>query len=330
MSATGLLLRLDATHETGMGHAVRVRHLIDHLKTPLRLALAGRGETLRDLFPEATLRHQVTPEALAEAATAVRAKAWLNDTPVFHADEWRHMDLPGIILDDFGGDYPADLVINGTVLPQYHRYPMLATGGQVLCGGEYALLHPAFGELAWRAPAAPRVVMVIGGGERALAWARRLFSGEIDFAAWGEVSALFGRAFPAFPEIAARAAELGVTARQGLPSQELANVLAGASVALITGGMALYECMALGVPSVVFPQLRNLEAEAAWFAAHDCALDLGYDGGMDLSRVTTQVTALLTDHAMAARLSRNARGVIDGQGLGRAAAAIDTFLARLG
>lgn len=329
MSATGLLLRLDATHETGMGHAVRVRHLIDHLKTPLHLAVAGRGEALRDLFPKAALHDQVNLEALAAEAAGVRAKAWLNDTPAFHADEWRGMDLPGIVLDDFGGDYPADLVINGTVLPEYHCYPMLAAGGQVLCGGDYALLHPVFGQLAWRAPVVPRVVMVIGGGDRALAWARRLFSGELDFAAWGEVSALFGRAFPAFPELADRAAELGVTARQGLPSQELATALAGASVALITGGMALYECMALGVPSVVFPQLRNLEAEAAWFAAHDCALDLGFDGGMDLSRVATQVTALLADHTFAARLSRNARGVIDGQGLIRAAAAVDAFLARL-
>lgn len=325
MSTPALLLRLDATHDTGMGHAMRVRHLADALASRPRLAVVGRGAALTDLFPEAV--HYPDPALLAQAARETGARVWLNDTPAFQPEEWRGMALPGIVVDDFGGDYTAHLAINGTVLPAYHRYPRLVPGGRALCGGDYSLLHPVFGELIWKQPATTRVTIIVGGGERALEWALRLFSGALDFSAWGEVHVCFGRAFPAFPELAERAAARGVNARQGLPAEELAALLAASSAALITGGMVLYEAMALGVPTLVFPQLRNLEAEAAWFAGHGCALDLGYDGGMDLDRVAVAMGRLRADPTLAACLSGNARRAIDGQGLARAAAAVDTFLA---
>lgn len=309
-----------------MGHAMRVRHLLDAMASRPPLVLMGRGEILRALFPEAAL---VTDSGrLADVARQVGAGCLLNDTPAFVADEWAGLELPGIVLDDFGGDYPADLVINGTVLPDYHRYPRLRPGGRALCGGEFALLHPAFAQQAWRPEAASGVSVVIGGGERALAWSRRLFSGELDFTAWVPLTVCVGRAFPAFEVLAAHAADLGATAFQGLPAAQLARRLAQSRVALITGGMVLYECMALGAPTLVFPQLRNLEAEVAWFASRGCALDLGYDGGMDLRYVAAEMSDLLADPARAKTLSRNARATIDGQGLNRAAAAVDAFLAR--
>lgn len=322
-----LLLRLDATFETGMGHAMRVRHLIDALAIKPRLVLVGRGEALPGLFPEA--RHYPDPALLLQAAREAGAAAWLNDTPAYLAEEWDEMTLPGIVLDDFGGGYPAQLAINGTVLPEYHHYPRLAPGGRALCGGDYALLHPAFAQHPWREEGTAGVTLVIGGGERALEWARRLFSGELDFTSWGPVSVCVGRAFPVFDELAERAAGLGAAAFQGLPAPQLAQRLAASRVVLITGGMVLYECMAVGAPTLVFPQLHNLEAEAAWFAGHGCALDLGYSGGMDLARVAREVQALLDDPARRGRLSLNARGAIDGHGLTRAAAAVDALLARL-
>jgi spore coat polysaccharide biosynthesis predicted glycosyltransferase SpsG len=324
VSTSALLLRLDATHETGMGHAMRMRHLADALASRPRLVVVGRGTALADLFPEA-LRYP-DPAQLERVARETGARLWLNDTPAFQPEEWGAMAIPGIVIDDFGGDFPAHLAINGTVLPEYHHYPHLARGGRALCGGEYSLLHPAFAANVWTPPATRRVTIIVGGGERALEWSRRLFSGELDFSAWGAVTACFGRAFPAFPELAERAAARGVTARQGLPAGELAAMLAASSAALITGGMVLYEAMAVGVPTLVFPQLHNLEAEAAWFAGHGCALDLGFDGGMDLERVAAEMSRLLADPDLTARQSANARLAIDGHGLIRAAAAVDALL----
>lgn len=333
MTAFPLLLRLDADHETGMGHGVRTRNLLSRLKTPLRLAVAGRGEVLAQLFPDAHRVEGATPQALEQAAAAIGARACLSDPPRFDPDAWRTikdtLKLPAALIDDFGGPFPADLVINGTVIPDYHSYPAAPAGAKLLCGPAYALIHPAFGLSPWEPPEKRRVAIVVGGGDRALAWARMLFSGSLDLSSWGEVVVVFGNAFPAFGELQSKAQALGAEARRGLSSEELAMLLAGSSAALVTGGMVAYECMAVGVPTVVFPQVENLIGEAAWFAAQGCAIDLGFDGGLSEGAVAAAVGELLGNGERALSLSRRARSVVDGRGMDRAAAALDDFLAEI-
>jgi len=102
--------------------------------------------------------------------------------------------------------------------------------------------------------------------------------------------------------------------------------LSQASVALITGGMIVYEALAVGVPAVVFPQIQNLIPEAKWFAQRGCIVDLGYENGMDINLVSKSVDKLLESSSDRVAMSNLQRAVIDGHGMGRAAAEIDGLL----
>lgn len=323
-----LLLRLDAGHRVGLGHAVRSAALVERLGRPVELVVAGNGEALAQFFPQARLCPLGDDgDDLVRLVAAERPDAVLVDVPHLAEDAWRRLGTAGhpvIAVDDEGGAVVADLVINGTVLDSYHHYPTVATSARLLLGPDYTLLRPAFAVTPWRDPEAAAVTIVVGGGERARDWAFRLM--EADHTGWGAITMVVGSAFPDRPVLAEACECQGITLRHGLDAAGLAQLLARAQVALITGGMVLYECMAVGTPAVVFPQVPNLPPEAEWFAAKGCIIDLGYEGGMDMNTVSARVGALLADRVAARRMAAKARACVDGHGLERAAAAINELL----
>jgi spore coat polysaccharide biosynthesis predicted glycosyltransferase SpsG len=245
--------------------------------------------------------------------------------------------VPGAVvavIDDEGGDLDADLVVNGTVLEAYHRYSGLPARAQVLAGPRHTLLRPVFGRSRWPAAGAgpgvgreAGVLMVVGSGAGAADWARFLASEVLDRTGWGRSRLVVGAAFPDRAALVSAGDAAGIQVLVGQSGAELAALLASAPVALITGGMIVYEALAVGVPAVVYPQIPNLLPEARWLAGRGCIHDLGAGGGFDAAAVRGAVNTLLGDRAAAAGMSRRQRRLIDGGGAGRMAAALLALVA---
>lgn len=324
---TKILLRLDAG-AAGLGHAVRTSGLLALLDPRPEIVLAGQGEGLEAWFPGIRRLDCAGPEALVELCRSERPDALLFDLPRYEMDLFdalRDTGVPSICVDDWGGEVAADLVINGTVIDAYHRYPRVADTATILAGGRYTLIRPAFGQTPWSDPDDAGLVIVIGSGERARDWAHLLLDG--DRAGWGPLTMIVGNAFPSRADFTASAARRGIEVRSGLDAARLAACLSRAALSLITGGMVVYEAMAVGVPAVVFPQLDNLVVEAEFLAAAGCIADLGPEGGMSWPVVSRTVSALLADRERRREMSRRQRAMVDGRGMERAAQAISRFLA---
>jgi spore coat polysaccharide biosynthesis predicted glycosyltransferase SpsG len=324
-----LLLRIDAGRQVGFGHAVRSSALAGRLTLATELVVAGgESDALARFFPAARL-HSVERDTLAAILSSEQPDAVLVDLPQHTPELWSALHGPGrpvIAVDDEGGELTADLVINGTVPDNYHFYPALRPDGKALTGPSYTLLRPAFGATPWRDPGAPSVAVVVGSGERARDWAFALVGDTIDRSAWGKVSMVVGAAFPKLETLQQACDQADVRLLSGLDAHGMADLLAGSRVALITGGMIMCEALAVGVPAIVFPQIPNLVPETTWYAERSAIRDLGFDGGMDMALVETEVKALLRDRAEAGAQSARARAIVDGRGLERAAHAVETLL----
>jgi spore coat polysaccharide biosynthesis predicted glycosyltransferase SpsG len=335
--ATGhahILVRLDANHRIGLGHAVRVSGILRLLKVPHRITVAGAGELITDFFPgqRLLLVHVEDHNAFFSLIGEIQPDLVLVDHPRPGHGFWHGLsvsagDIPVVSIDDEGGEVDADLVINGTVLEQYHRYPLLRPRAKLLAGRDYSLIRPVFGETPWRNPAESSVVIVAGSGDRAHDWALYLLSGEIDLSSWGTVRMIVGRAFPDMPRLQHDCDALGVILESGLSGEGMAEALSQASVALITGGMIVYEALAVGVPAIVFPQIENLIPEARWFAERGCIVNLGHGRGSNFGQVSVAVGRLLSSPSARLVMSLSQRATIDGHGMVRAAQAIDGVLA---
>lgn len=328
-----ILVRLDANHRIGLAHAIRVSAILDLLKAQHRVTVAGAGELIADFFS----RQQLLPASVEDhnafflLIDEFRPDLIVVDHPRLGHSFWHGLgvsagNIPVVAIDDEGGEVDADLVINGTVLDQYHHYPLLRPQAGLLLGREYALIRPVFGATPWRNPRESSVVIVVGSADRARDWALQLMSGKVDLSNWGKVRMIVGRAFPDMARLQHDCDALGVSLESGLSGERMAEALSQASVALITGGMIVYEALAVGVPAIVFPQIENLIPEAKWFAQRGCIVDLGYEGGMDSGLVSEAVCRMLDSSSERLAMSSSQRATIDGRGMARAAQAIDGLL----
>lgn len=323
--APRLLLRIDADHSVGYGHAVRCSALVEAMGGATEVVVAGDDLSgLEPFFPGARFR-SVRGEGLEAILACECPRAVIVDLPRHDADLWRLMRAHAplvMAIDDDGGAVEADIVVNGAGPESSHFYPALPPGAIALTGPDHALLRPAFAQARWRDPGVASVAVVVGSGERARDWAFALVSVALDRSAWGEVRMVVGRSFPLMERLQADCARAGVTLLRGLDAQSMARHLATASVALITGGMIVPETLAVGTPAIVYPQVDNAVAEARWFAARGAVCDLGADGGMNMTRIATEVGRLLRDRDAAQRLSGRARELVDGRGAARVARAL--------
>jgi spore coat polysaccharide biosynthesis predicted glycosyltransferase SpsG len=112
------------------------------------------------------------------------------------------------------------------------------------------------------------------------------------------------------------------------PTRGLGSELQRASVAVVGGGVSLYEACALGVPAVTVPVVKSQLPTVRAFARSRAAKAVPY-------RATPATTAaavlrLLADRDQRLAIGRRSRRLVDGYGAARAAHAVANLAAERG
>ena len=225
-------------------------------------------------------------------------------------------------IHDLGrGSHAADLVVDGSITARpSHR------SNSRLGGTSFTILDPQVLQVrtARRAPrrgSRPRVLIALGGGSHVL----------------GVVRALVG-------EIARRCPYAAIVVAAGFCSsgrrpalqhgrwierrQGLAREIAASDVAVVAGGVTLYEACAIGIPvvglAVVPPQHEAIKA----FASRGAVVDAGCvsDRSAAMKRAAERVARLLTQGDGGCGVT--ARRLVDGKGSHRVAARLRALAVR--
>jgi spore coat polysaccharide biosynthesis predicted glycosyltransferase SpsG len=234
----------------------------------------------------------------------------------------RQLGIPIVSIHDLGlGLGDADLVVDGSVGASK------PTGGRALHGPRFAILDPRW--VAARhsrrtsTPTRPRVVIALGGGPRvgvALDLARAIR--RRDPGTQVLVAAGFSDRRP-------EALEAGLA---WVPSARFTTALAHATVAIVGGGVTLYEACCLGRPTIAVAVAPSQRPAVERFAAHGAAVDGGPIGGTreggkrTIDALARETARLLADAARQRQLARAARSLVDGRGAVRVAGAIRALL----
>ncbi len=253
----------------------------------------------------------------------------VDDPSAEHAEVWvnraRRLGVPVATVHDLGLGYvPADLGIDGSVRP--HRAMRGRLGD--LRGPAYAMLDPQV--VRWRDRrgrlAEPgRVLIALGGGSYVLGLAARLAEAVVAACPEARVRIAAGFAVPQSPP----ALPFGewVTARDGLGEE-----LARSAVALLAGGVTLYEACAIGVPSVAMALTPAQGLTIRAMAAAGAAVDGGdaRAGARAARRIAAHVAHLMRDGRARRRMGAAGRMLVDGRGVFRVADRLKELASRAG
>ena len=301
-----ILLRFDATKEIGMGHAMRVQSLIEALKNKIDidLVICGEGEGIKkvfkniDLYPLNAL-HKIHYDLAIQDIISSEIGLKNNDNPL-------------IIIDDFGGSFNADLILNGSVLADKNLYKNYSSKTKFLCGRQYALLRTDFTQSLQEYKKIYDLTIVAGSGIKASEWVASTLHELTNFKINYKVTLIVGSQFifPSnFQEITKH-----VDFYQSLDAQILAQKLRQSRLALVTGGMVMYEAIALGVPILVYPNVENQFDEISFFVENNVTENLTH-----IDALEDHIIKLLNDEQKCQERQNLGQKIIDGHGAKRAA-----------
>lgn len=329
-----VLFVADAGRAVGGGHVMRCLTLAAALsRAGADCAFAATPEAARilDAFAGPAIRQFAAPSgdpAVLCALAAQAARTWGAGFAVLdhygagpEADALLRAAAGRLLaIEDLRRPRRADLLLDSNLGRAPADYP----GAEALVGPAFALVRPQF--------AALRAAALARRAEGGAAGAVLVSLGLTD------VGAITGRAVAAIlPRLGER--RLEVALGDGAPSlsviqalaeadprvglhidtPDMAELVAGADLAIGAGGSSAWERCVLGLPTLTLILADNQRANTTALAAAGAALALEVNGALE-ARLAGGFARLIGDPARRAKMSEAAAGLCDGLGADRVAA----------
>jgi UDP-2,4-diacetamido-2,4,6-trideoxy-beta-L-altropyranose hydrolase len=343
MTATSLLIRVDASIAIGTGHVMRCLALAQAWQdlggravfamadsTPaIREKLRAEGFEVLSVFPRAGT-HEDSRQTLL-LAQEQRAEWTVVDGYQFNADFQRTLKAAGLrvlFLDDNGhaGPYTADLVLNQNVHADESMYEQREPYTRLLLGTNYSMLRREFG--AWREwrreiPETGRKVLVTFGGSDP-----GNFTGLV-MQAMGQVNipglqavVVVGASNPHYASLEKIPSVSHRRVRLERNVSDMARFMAWADLAVSAAGITCLEMCLLGLPAIVVTVAENQRGAARELEKRNCVIHLDEAQGVRVEKVADLIDRLLKARETRQSLSQHGRELVDGNGAKRVSSAI--------
>lgn len=309
-----ILFRVAAGPTLGFGHLMRARSLSRALDVAPRVSIRGTKATLTAASQRGFV---VVPGGLSALRGAAAPDVLVVDDPLaVEGARWvaraRALGIPVATLHDLGlGCLESDLSIDGSIDQGDHRHDL------TWCGPLFAVLDPQVAVVREHpAPARDGVLVALGGGEHVHTWGETLARAILLRRPDVRIRLVQGFAREARPATHPQITWVSVP-------DGLAHELHRAAVAVLAGGVTLYEAAALATPAVALAVVEAQQLTIRGFARRGAAIDAGLAGDVAaFAHAADAVAELLSHPGRAARMGAIAAHLVDGRGVFRVADAI--------
>ena len=323
----GLLYRVDGNHEMGLGHLVRARSLCAEFMRlgikPVILSFAEQ-ELLDEFFPDNITVYKI-PELENELDYITYLTQYLNiriliqdirDTEDFYCRCIKSLGLFLIGFDDLGeGRELCDILIDANLPEQdgdYENVPFR------FFGEKFMVLDPLFTEYNLKDKTVPRkvenILISFGGSDpRGLTqWSLNML---YDVLKDYNVSVVAGKGIKDKNEIKRCCNNQGF--KYVYNCSNMAELLYEADLAIISGGITLYEAASVGTPSVVIPQVDHQYEIGKRFERMGISVCPGDGNELDRGEIINTLNKLIDNHNLRRKISAAGKKIIDAQGVYR-------------
>jgi UDP-2,4-diacetamido-2,4,6-trideoxy-beta-L-altropyranose hydrolase len=332
-----VLVRCDASVSIGTGHVMRCLALAQAWQDAGGRAVFAMARStpavIRRLRSEScdivVIRGEVGHVSDAVQTTELAREldaAWLIiDGYYFGTEYQKRLKLGGIqvlLVDDKADaeSYSADLILNQNVHAHEDLYRNRTPRSKLLLGARYCLLRREFQRWrGWRrtiAPHARKVMITMGGsdpGNASLCVIEALREYRL---ADREVTVIVGGSNPHHARIESAVHEFN-GARIVQDAANMAELLAGADIAIAAAGTTCWEMCLVGLPALLVVLSENQKAIAEGLAARGVARNLGPGPQVAPEKIREELEALTKSPDVRQRMSDLGRSTVDGRGAAR-------------
>jgi UDP-2,4-diacetamido-2,4,6-trideoxy-beta-L-altropyranose hydrolase len=230
-----------------------------------------------------------------------------------------------LVIDDLADRrHDADLLLDQTFGRKRSDYTQLVPPHcRVLAGSRYALVRPTFATrrratLARREQGRPvsRILVAVGATD-ADNVTGIVLEGIYESGLSAAVDVVLGAGAPHLPAVSTLAAAMPQRTRVHVDCENIAELMAGADIAVGAGGTTSWERCCLGLPSVVIITAENQALVAERLAAAGACTSIGRHRDVMPAMVARAVTALADDAGRRRAMARAAAAICDGRGVKR-------------
>lgn len=324
-----ILYRVDGDHKTGLGHIYRAKSLFKSLNLyPLVLTLSPDDiiSQMREWGIEVLKirdRGKVDEEIIstAERMSTKMLIQDIRDTSFESMEFLKRSGLKIVNFDDLGsGRELADLLIDANISPDE------SVDSGKLFGKSYMVLDSVYGDFNVIEKHTPfcveKVVITMGGSDpRGLtAWAAEIIAKSFkNF----DLTVAVGGSFKNKDEIQRLADKYCFRCLRDVSN--MAELFFENDLAVISGGITLYEASAVGIPSVVLPQVEHQYRIGKEFEKQQVVLSPFDHRQKDEAKFIDAVRFLSEDGGLRKSMSDKGKMLVDGKGVFRVSNAIENL-----
>ena len=338
MRLGALVIRADADPTIGIGHVGRTLALSAAWRqgggTVRYVTTAPLSAGARSWIASAGIEFEVIEaerysdeDARQTAARATGATVVMDvfGTPRAYRTALRSQVERLVIIDDTGGPGPwsADVIVNQNHGASAALYPQHDEGSALLLGPRFALLRPEFARrraLRHRAEGRVHRIAVSLGGTDPKDAASLVLSAfaALPESGWRAIL-VAGAGNPRAAALKARTAALGRPVHVIRSPSSMARLLAWADLAILAGGVTVWEALSLGVPVIGIAVADNQVPAAEALSRDGLWHFLGQVEEIGAAQVSDAIERLRADSGERRRLSAAGQALVDGRGAERVA-----------
>ncbi|MCP6680846.1 PseG/SpsG family protein [Bacillus nakamurai] len=327
-----VLIFADGGREKGMGHVVRMKLLADEMKSRCSITFCTNEESALYLAsghwqvlvkPEQGQKDFIVREINQQAPDMLLFD--LLNMPSDWLEAIKAKSAARIVLFEEKQEKTirlCDAVINGIYGEVKSRTYRL--GNALVCEGpEYIILHPDFkkAKRAYRLKKECRTILVSLGGSDPKKLVFKVIEAcrHVPDIERKKVIFVMGDAASHAEEARALIAQKPYYAMVK-QTNDMSALLRQADMAVVSGGITLYETVCTGVPCIVLSQVPHQAVTAGKFAAAGAAVDLGLGEKISAAELARHMSEMSGHFPLRLGLHQNGTPLVDGKGIKRAAA----------
>ncbi len=330
-----ILIRVDGNETIGMGHVSRCLTLAQTLSDQHLIRTEFATETdetsLSQIRERGFAAHPIPKgssfseqmkllKVLAQTRGAQAVITDLRQMEPVALDDLKSSGLFIAVIDEWGHKrLSADIVFNGTVVSEWHRYASLGDLRRCL-GPDYALLDPSFRDIHQarrNINAKVRSVLVALGGDDPFHLTEKALESIEQIAAPLEITVVIGPAFGETQAIEwlAQASRHPVHLLRNV--RNMAFLMGQADLAIAGGGLTALEVACAGTPALILCEVDHQVETAQALEQAQAALSLGLGAAQTREAIARKIKNLLQDQAQRESLSQHGKQLVDGRGMER-------------